>query len=58
MNDVKPTREQLPRGDEKPEKKDAQRTPNIKKLLLSGPRFDMKLPKRKKWRRRPPVIFD
>ena len=32
--------------------------PNIKELLLgSGPRFDMVLPKRKMWKRRPPIDF-
>lgn len=32
--------------------------PNIKELLLNGPKFDFKLPKRTKWRSRPPVKFD
>src|SRR5208282_4731134 len=32
--------------------------PRIKELLLSGPRFDLILPKRTKWRHRPPVEFD
>jgi hypothetical protein len=31
---------------------------NIKELLLSGPRFEIIVLKRTKWRRRPPVIFD
>ena len=32
--------------------------PNIKELLLGpGPRFDMVLPKRKRWKRRPPIDF-
>jgi antitoxin Phd len=31
--------------------------PSIKELLLSGPRFDMVLPKRKRWKRRPPIDF-
>lgn len=34
------------------------RTPNIKELLLApGPRFDMFLPKRSRWKRRPPIDF-
>jgi hypothetical protein len=39
-------------------KKNAEQVPNIKELLLKGPRFEMIVPKRAKWRRRPPVIFD
>jgi antitoxin Phd len=31
--------------------------PNIKELLLSGPRFEMNLPKRGRWKRRPPIDF-
>lgn len=31
--------------------------PSIKELLLSGPRFDMVIPKRTKWKRRPPIDF-
>ena len=32
--------------------------PNIKELLLgSGPRFDITLPKRSRWKRRPPIDF-
>ncbi len=31
--------------------------PNIKELLLSGPRFDFKLPKRGRWKNRAPVDF-
>jgi antitoxin Phd len=34
------------------------RRPNIKELLLGdGPRFDLVLPKRGKWKLRPPVDF-
>ena len=34
------------------------RRPNIKELLLApGPRFDMALPKRSRWKRRPPIDF-
>jgi antitoxin Phd len=32
--------------------------PSIKELLLSGPRFGDIVPRRRKWRRRPPVEFD
>lgn len=31
--------------------------PSIKELLLSGPRFEMELPKRGRWKRRPPIDF-
>jgi antitoxin Phd len=34
------------------------RTPNIKELLLApGSRFDIVLPKRSRWKRRPPIDF-
>jgi antitoxin Phd len=32
--------------------------PNIKELLLSGPKFENIIPPRRKWKRRPPVEFD
>jgi prevent-host-death family protein len=31
--------------------------PNIKELLLSGPKFDLELPPRRKWKLRPPIDF-
>ncbi len=32
--------------------------PNIKELLLGpGPRFDLTIPPRRKWKRRPPIDF-
>jgi antitoxin Phd len=31
--------------------------PNIKELLLGGPRFDLVIPKRSRWKRRPPIDF-
>jgi prevent-host-death family protein len=32
--------------------------PSIKELLLgAGPRFDMDIPKRRRWKRRPPIDF-
>jgi antitoxin Phd len=31
--------------------------PNIKELLLSGPKFDLVLPKRTRWKRRKPIDF-
>jgi antitoxin Phd len=32
--------------------------PNIKELLLGpGPRFDLPVPKRRKWKSRPPIDF-
>ena len=36
----------------------ASRRPNIKELLLSGPRFDNIIPPRRKWKRRPPLEFE
>ena len=36
----------------------ASRRPNIKELLLSGPRFDNLIPPRRKWKRRAPVEFE
>jgi hypothetical protein len=41
-----------------PDKKETPHVPNIKELLLNGQKFDLILPKRTKWRRRPPIIFD
>jgi antitoxin Phd len=36
----------------------ASRRPNIKELLLApSPRFDIVLPKRVRWKRRPPIDF-
>lgn len=32
--------------------------PSIKELLLSGPKFENIVPPRKKWKRRPPVVFE
>jgi antitoxin Phd len=32
--------------------------PNIKELLLSGPRFENLVPPRRKWKSRPPVVFE
>ena len=34
------------------------RRPNIKELLLSGPKFENIIPPRKKWKRRLPVEFE
>jgi hypothetical protein len=45
-------------GSKKPAKKRTQDPPSIKDLLLNGPKFDLILPKRTRWRRRPPVTFD
>lgn len=46
------------RGSKKAAKKKTQEAPNIKELLLGGPKFDLVLPKRTRWLRRPPVIFE
>ncbi len=46
------------KGAKKPAEEKAQTPPNIKDLLLNGPKFDLILPKRTRWRRRPPIIFD
>jgi prevent-host-death family protein len=32
--------------------------PNIKELLLAGPKFENLIPPRRKWKRRPPVEFE
>jgi antitoxin Phd len=32
--------------------------PNIKELLLSGPKFENLIPPRRKWQSRPPVEFE
>ena len=32
--------------------------PNIKELLLSGPKFENFIPPRRKWKRRPPVELE
>jgi hypothetical protein len=42
----------------KPVTKETQDPPNIKDILLNGPKFDLIIPKRTRWRRSPPVIFD
>ena len=31
--------------------------PNIKELLLAPPHFDLKVPKRRRWKLRPPIDF-
>jgi hypothetical protein len=53
------TREKVstPAAKNRVKKKNAELVPNIKELLLSGPRFEIIVLKRTKWRR-PPVIFD
>jgi prevent-host-death family protein len=33
--------------------------PSVKDVLLAPePRFDLELPKRRRWKRRPPIVFD
>jgi hypothetical protein len=58
MKTTKPNRRQAKKGNKKPATKKMQDVPNIKDLLLNGPKFDLILPKRTRWRRRPPIIFD
>jgi hypothetical protein len=58
MKPAKPNRKQSKKGNKKPAAVKAQAVPNIKELLLNGPKFDLIIPKRTKWKRRPPVIFD
>jgi hypothetical protein len=58
MKTTKPNRLQAKKTDKKASKEKAQAVPNIKELLLNGPKFDLVLPKRTRWRRRPPIIFD
>jgi hypothetical protein len=56
---VKTTKPNLrQKASKKATKEKAQDAPNIKDLLLNGPKFDLIIPKRTRWRRRPPVIFD
>jgi antitoxin Phd len=33
------------------------RRPDIKEVLLGGPRFDLELPRRRKWKTRPAIDF-
>jgi hypothetical protein len=47
-----------PTAKNRAKKKNAEQVSNIKELLLNGPRFEIMVPERTKWRRRPPVIFD
>jgi hypothetical protein len=49
---------QAKKGRKKPGTKKTQDPPSIKDLLLNGPKFDLIIPKRTRWRRGPPVIFD
>jgi len=58
MKTTKPNRRQDKKGNKKTGKEKTQHVPNIKELLLNGPKFDLVLPKRTRWRRRPPIIFD
>jgi hypothetical protein len=58
MKTVKPNRPQAKKGSKKAAKEKPQAVPNIKELLLSGPKFDLVLPKRIRWRRPRPVIFE
>jgi hypothetical protein len=62
MKTVKTNRRQAKKSSKKsskmPAANESPSVPNIKELLLNGPKFDLILPKRKKWRRSPPVIFD
>ena len=57
MKTVKPTR-QSKKGKKKPSQEKTQDVPNIKDLLLDGPKVDLIIPKRTRWRRCPAVIFD
>jgi hypothetical protein len=58
MKTTKPNRRQPKKGNKKAAKEKTQEVPNIKDLLLNGPKFDLVLPTRTRWRRRPPIIFD
>jgi hypothetical protein len=58
MKTVKPNHPQAKKGSKKAAKEKPQAVPNIKELLLNGPKFDLVLPKRTRWRRRPPIVFD
>jgi hypothetical protein len=58
MKTEKPNRKQAEKRVEKSASKETRDIPNIKELLLNGPKFDLIIPKRRKWRSRAPVIFD
>jgi hypothetical protein len=58
MKTVKPNRRQAKKGNKNPAQEKTLDAPNIKDLLLNGPKFDLILPKRTRWRRSPPIIFD
>jgi hypothetical protein len=58
MKNTKQNRRRAKKDDKKPSKETKQEVPNIKDLLLNGPKFDLILPKRTRWKRRPPVVFD
>jgi hypothetical protein len=58
MKTVKPSRRQAKKSAKKPAQEKAQDAPSIKDLLLYGPKFDLIIPKRTRWRRRPPVVFN
>jgi hypothetical protein len=57
MKTVKPNHKKAKKKAEQPAKKQ-EAPPNMKEALLNGPRFDLIIPRRRKWRSRPPVIFD
>jgi hypothetical protein len=58
MKATRSTHPQASRSRKKDVEKKTEPVPSIKELLLSGPRFEIVLPKRTRWRRRPPIIFD
>jgi hypothetical protein len=67
MKNLKPKRKKNKKVEQEPASKKTQEAatatpngkPSIKELLLSGPKFDnLIIPRRKRCRRRPPIIFD
>jgi hypothetical protein len=63
MKNTKSNRDQARKSKKKCSTKKTQdvpnaEVPNIKELLLNGPKFDLIIPKRTRWRRRPTIIFD
>jgi hypothetical protein len=59
MKTVKPTRQgqkKQSKKKKKPFQEKAQKDPNIKGLLHSRPKFDLIIPKRRKWRLRAAVF--
>jgi hypothetical protein len=58
MKKTKANPRQSKKGDKKLVINKTKDVPDIRDLLLNGPKFDLIIPERTRWKRRPPVIFD